>query len=262
MSSSLTGYRASYNGAQAIKSIFKWHNESINIWIHIMGFALFFYLMKITRTLLPPNAELNDSLIFSLFCGSAMLCLFCSSLFHVMSCHDQKQVYDALACLDYAAITSLICGSFSTLVYYGFYCHPFWRNLYLYILCGISFVGLILPFTSGFREAKSRLYRTLVFVILGLSCIVPLLHITWLAGLPIGCWMHLVPVLFEGFFYLAGAYIYAMRLPEKYFPGKFDLIFHSHQLWHLFIVIGAYMHYQASLHFVHARLSKGCLYGT
>ena len=33
-----------------------------------------------------------------------------------------------------------------------------------------------------------------------------------------------------------GLAIFLMRWPECYFPGKFDLFFHSHQIWHLSVL--------------------------
>ena len=31
----------------------------------------------------------------------------------------------------------------------------------------------------------------------------------------------------------SGALVYAQRVPERWFPGKFDLFFHSHQIFHV-----------------------------
>ena len=49
-----------------------------------------------------------------------------------------------------------------------------------------------------------------------------------------------------GSLYLIGAFLYAFRIPERYLPGKFDIFFHSHQIFHLLIVLAAYTHYEAS----------------
>ena len=40
-------------------------------------------------------------------------------------------------------------------------------------------------------------------------------------------------------FYLVGAAIYASRVPERFAPGKFDLIGHSHQIFHVLGVLGS-----------------------
>jgi adiponectin receptor len=43
--------------------------------------------------------------------------------------------------------------------------------------------------------------------------------------------------------YGLGAIIYAHRFPEKYFPSKFDYLGASHQIWHLFVLVGVYLNY-------------------
>ena len=40
-----TGYRACLGYDDCIKSIFKLHNETVNIWTHLFGFIFFFCLM-------------------------------------------------------------------------------------------------------------------------------------------------------------------------------------------------------------------------
>jgi len=42
-----------------------------------------------------------------------------------------------------------------------------------------------------------------------------------------------------------GATLYALRIPEKIHPGKFDMWLNSHQLFHLCIVVAAAIHYKA-----------------
>ena len=44
-----------------------------------------------------------------------------------------------------------------------------------------------------------------------------------------------------GAVYLAGGMLYARKFPEKYFPHTFDIIGSSHQLFHICVVIGAYI---------------------
>ena len=37
--------------------------------------------------------------------------------------------------------------------------------------------------------------------------------------------------------------VYLCRIPERFFPGKVDIVFHSHQLFHCFVIAGAFVHY-------------------
>jgi adiponectin receptor len=43
--------------------------------------------------------------------------------------------------------------------------------------------------------------------------------------------------------YITGALVYAMRIPERWFPGKCDVWFHSHQLFHILVIAAAIVHY-------------------
>lgn len=47
----------------------------------------------------------------------------------------------------------------------------------------------------------------------------------------------------SGALYIAGALLYANRIPEKFFPGKFDYLGASHQIFHVFILLAAFCHY-------------------
>jgi adiponectin receptor len=48
-----------------------------------------------------------------------------------------------------------------------------------------------------------------------------------------------------GALYIIGALIYGTRIPERWMPGKFDLFFHSHQIFHVLVVMAAMSHYWA-----------------
>ncbi len=60
--------------------------------------------------------------------------------------------------------------------------------------------------------------------------------------------------------YLIGALLYAARIPERIFPGKFDIWFQSHQIFHVFVVAAAYVHYHGITKLASYRLTIGdCL---
>ena len=46
---------------------------------------------------------------------------------------------------------------------------------------------------------------------------------------------------------MLGFIFYALQLPEKRWPGRFDLVAHSHQIWHVLVFTGAYLFYLAVL---------------
>ena len=53
--------------------------------------------------------------------------------------------------------------------------------------------------------------------------------------------------LLMGACYLLGAVIYSNAVPEKWRPGMFDVWGHSHNIFHVLVVCGAYIHYKAAL---------------
>ena len=42
-----------------------------------------------------------------------------------------------------------------------------------------------------------------------------------------------------------GISFYSTEFPERFWPGKFDLFFHSHQIFHVWAVIGGLIHLDA-----------------
>ena len=51
-----TGYRVNHNSyASLIKSLFTWHNETINVWSHLLGVILFAFLMIILMIWFEPR---------------------------------------------------------------------------------------------------------------------------------------------------------------------------------------------------------------
>jgi adiponectin receptor len=61
-----------------------------------------------------------------------------------------------------------------------------------------------------------------------------------------------------GTLYGLGAAVYALRVPERWFPGRFDLVGHSHQLFHLFVIAGAYAHYLGGVEYLRWRDAEKC----
>jgi adiponectin receptor len=54
-------------------------------------------------------------------------------------------------------------------------------------------------------------------------------------------------LLAAGAMYIAGATLYANRVPERLAPGKFDLFFSSHQIFHVFVIFAALSTYACVL---------------
>uniref|UniRef100_A0ACD5XMV3 Uncharacterized protein n=1 Tax=Avena sativa TaxID=4498 RepID=A0ACD5XMV3_AVESA len=194
---------------------------------------------------------------FFAFLGGAMFCLLASSTCHLLSCHSRRLAYIMLR-LDYAGIAALIATSFYPPVYYSFMCHPFFCNLYLSFITilGVATIGFsLLP---AFQNPEFRVIRACLFFGMGASGVVPVFHkliLFW--DQPEALHTTGYEILM-GLFYGVGALVYATRVPERWMPGKFDIAGHSHQLFHVLVVAGAYTHYNAGLLYLQWRDQRGC----
>ncbi|XP_071187889.1 adiponectin receptor protein 2 [Salvelinus alpinus] len=227
------------------KSIFRIHTETGNIWTHLLGCLFFLCLgiMYMFRSNMYFAAPFQEKIVIGIFFIGAILCLSFSWLFHTVYCHSEG-VSRVFSKLDYSGIAFLIMGSFVPWLYYSFYCSPNPRLIYLVVVCILGVSAIIVSQCDFFAKPQYRGVRAGVFVGLGLSGVVPTLHFVITEGLlrattmgQMG-WLLLMATL-----YISGACIYAARIPERFFPGKCDIWFHSHQLFHVLVVAGAFVHF-------------------
>ncbi|KAI1382312.1 HlyIII-domain-containing protein [Hypoxylon crocopeplum] len=242
----VSGYRPDSNSYwRSFTSLFYVHNESVNIWTHLLG-ALCFPAVGawLYHVIAPRYASANNSdlLVFACFFAGAISCLGMSATFHAISNHSPGVAKWGNK-LDYSGIVFLIVGSYVPALYYGLFCLPKLMTVYLY---GIFLLGLgcgIVSWVDQFRTPRWRPYRAAMFVGLGVSGVVPVCH-----GLTIYGYrsleerMGLNWVLFQGFLYIFGAFLYAIRWPERSFPRTFDIWGSSHQLFHILILFAAASH--------------------
>ena len=61
-----------------------------------------------------------------------------------------------------------------------------------------------------------------------------------------------------GVFLWGGLLVYLARCPEKYSPGTFDIIGHSHQIWHMGVNFGVLSCFVGSLYVLYERRQVFC----
>jgi adiponectin receptor len=185
----------------------------------------------------------RDELVMTCFFIGAIGCLTLSTLFHLFCCHS-RHVSSMWNKADYIGIVVLITGSFVPLVYYGFYCYPVHQAVYVSMILLFGAATISISVSSFFATPQYRFLRTGLFTAMGLSGIVPLVNGVLIYGYPLAKVNFAIErVIFMGSLYLIGAFIYAFRVPERWWPGKFDIIGQSHQIFHILVVAGAAIHY-------------------
>jgi len=237
--------RATFSYQQSVNSIAHVHNETANIWSHLIGAGLFFYLLTQFYVSIAPRYELASSseiLVISIFYAAVVVCFILSSTFHTFSDHS-PHMHRFGNELDHLGVVFVIWGSGVPSDYFGFYCSPRTQYLYWTAVTATALACAIFTLRPKFRHPTYRTTRFLMYCFLGVSLFIPVAH-----GIIINGWevqnqrMSLKYFFGLGFLNFLGAAIYAARIPERWFPGKFDIWGSSHQIMHVLVVCGAISH--------------------
>lgn len=134
-----SGYRPeSASFQKSFASLGYLHNESVNIYSHLLGAIGFSTASWVLYSIIKPryeSATSSDVLAFGCFFLGAALCLGMSATYHTISNHS-PMVAKFGNKLDYVGIVFLITGSFIPSVFYGFYCHPHLQEFYWTMVSG------------------------------------------------------------------------------------------------------------------------------
>ncbi|CAH8543358.1 unnamed protein product [Schistosoma guineensis] len=229
---------------ECFRSIFRLHTETGNIWTHLIVHPGL-------------NIHWQEKMVVQVFFTSAILALGFSWLFHTVYCHSER-VGKLFNKLDYVGISLLVIGSFIPWIHYSFYCYNSFKLVYILAVLILGGFCAFVCTQDYFLSPTYRAARALLFIALGLSGVVPCVHYILIEDLQEGVhysalgWLILMAVL-----YISGATIYALRIPERLYPGKFDIWFQSHQIFHVFVVLAALVHLNGIMEIAQHRLSKG-----
>jgi len=251
----VSGYRNVQNSWKGcLHSLFSyWHNESVNVHSHLWPAVLFLFCLIYYRNDISQYSTVTwqDHSGFVIFLAAATFCLACSATYHLATCHSERMA-DLCGALDYVGIIVLIVGSFVPCLYYGFYCDTLLQVMYV---SGITLGGIataVIVLSPKFNTPAYRGARAIAFSSLGLFGIFPIGHAVIYHGWKtVNKELGFSWLLLSAVFYLTGALIYANRIPERWFPGKFDYYFASHQIFHVHVVLGAFAHYACVLKAFH-----------
>ena len=73
-------------------------------------------------------------------------------------------------------------------------------------------------------------------------------------------WSLFAKVLAMGAAYLSGTFVFVTHLPESRWPGRFDNCCASHQLWHVFVILAAYILWTGLRDYAAWRIATPCHY--
>ena len=246
----LSAYRKNHDLWACFRSLFQLHNETVNVWLHCIGCALFAaqfgHVNDVASVACGNGHPCLERWPLYVFLVSALACLSLSAVYHLCGTANDRW-YENLANLDYIGIVCLIVGSCTPVVHYGFGASfPWHRTLYLHVIAVLGVAIISCSFCSWYH--RSLTLRLGLFFALALAGVLAILHALLLHDFSPATLSLLRGVLQMGMTYLAGVGIYVARLPECLGPSRvLDVIGSSHQWWHLAVVVAAMQHFHGVL---------------
>jgi adiponectin receptor len=258
----LTGYAPRSNIWEAItKSPFTWHNETLNIWTHLIPGIIYLYTFgqwyEMTHQIQPTSNSIHTWPV-TLYLLSASLTYLFSATSHILVGVD-KYTYDTFAQVDYVGIFLSIGSQSLPHPYYVFYDDVAIRNGYvLMMLIGYSTIIIVATYLGGDELSKRTVLRIGLYSIPVISSIgIPYFHIIHTFGFH-SEQAHVLTntMAYEVPLFLIVLTLYVARIPERWFPAKFDYFGHSHHYWHIGTFLVAYYYRRISV----LDAYKWCLY--
>ncbi len=159
--------------------------------------------------------------------GISLILMFtASSIYHLLKIRPSISLW--LRKLDHSSIFLLIAGTYTPICLYFF--SDFWRWGILAIVWTTALVGI----TIKLLIMKSPRWITAgIYLLMGWFSIFAIQEM--LTKMPPGA---LTLLLLGGVLFTFGAIIYVLKRPN-FFPGVFGF----HEIWHIFVILGALSHY-------------------
>jgi len=207
--------------------------EPINTITHLLGsiLAVIGLIVLLVYTL-NNNSSLSNIVSIIIFGISMILLYLASSIYHMVKGSEKLIKY--LKKVDHSMIFILIAGTYTPFCLLGL--NGAWRWTFISIIWALAFVGVML---SIFYINMPRFIKTTLYVIMG--------WISIIAIYPLYLSLSFKGIFFlilGGIVYTIGGVIYALKKPNL------SLKFGSHELFHIFVLLGTFFHYWAILKYL------------
>ena len=242
-----SGYRSQKNRLKCLISIFNIHNETINIWTHMMSLIYFVYILIINN---------NNNNIIKLYDIVSIICFAMSTCYHTYMPISYKN-YLLLLKLDLFSIILNIVTSNILIFYYWFWCYKIIRDIYMFFSGLYLGIGIIILLKIDI--IKKYNFILAYYSLYNVCIIISYIHIYYITD---GDVDKIIKYTFAKplKYFLTGFIIYTTKIPERLFPKFFDIIGNSHQLWHVFSSIGIYYYHEEIIKNIEYRKFDKCDY--
>ena len=212
----LSGYRRELNLKRAILTIFMWHNETLNIWSHILS-SLLFISFSIWFAFYDDGGNDNPKWPLIMFFLGSIYLFTVSATFHTLQCVSSKH-YGFWRKMDFIAIIILMFSMFIPFCYYGFSgCENriMLFSIYVSISGIISIISVSICTLPIFQTNRFSFFRPVVFALNGAYSIAPILHVAVIRWyLPV-IKNVIICIGVQMFCHIIGATFYVLKVPER-----------------------------------------------
>lgn len=211
------GYRFNSSHKLAWEGISCCHNESVNIWSHLLGaiaVALLGYF-HFPNTDFYKFGSTMDHMIMYQYIAASIICLLFSVIWHTYTNISVLSLRSSFACFDYSGITILIIASIIPTEHIVFFNHNILYLLFISFSLLSGIVGLLFVWHPFFDKPESRPFRILFFLSLaGLGGSVFVIS-AYIYGFSKSFNIY-SPILMTIIWYLSGVFFYGALFPERY----------------------------------------------
>ncbi|KAL1959023.1 hypothetical protein VTO42DRAFT_3264 [Malbranchea cinnamomea] len=156
--------------------------------------------------------------------------------------NHSARVFKRWLMYDYMGIVTLILGDFVSGIYFGFYCEPPLRRMYWLMIVTLGVLTAAVLVSPRFQGPDWRTFRLFCFIGTGFSALAPIVHAAMLFGFNTLGTMGVYYYFIEGAIMIIASFFYERYIPERLWPGKFDIWGHSHTIFHVLVVMGTASH--------------------
>ncbi|PKS07260.1 hypothetical protein jhhlp_005862 [Lomentospora prolificans] len=162
--------RACGSVMECVKSWTYLHNESVNIWSHLIGAVIFFYLPYYMFTVaIPPRyaiATTEDIVVCSAWFLGVAICFVLSVCFHTLMAHSET-LYQKTLQLDFQGVLILMTGSTLSMTTYTTCLSPAHRLAHHLVNLTLGLSASLATTSPALGEVHLGRYRAVLFALFG-----------------------------------------------------------------------------------------------
>lgn len=214
----IQGYRFLLSHNFLCKLVFTIHNETMNIWSHVVGLGVIsgLALWHFPQTTVYARSSMWDCGAVYLFLAAACECLCSLIVWHAyLGCAHYK-TRSQCASVDYTGITMLITCSVISTEYVTLHNHPRLLTVYIVFLVLCGMIGMVFNWIPYFDRPECRYLRIGFFVglaFLGATSILCMLFYEGFAA----AFGFFLPLMYQSIvFYSGGVVFYGGLFPERW----------------------------------------------